>query len=613
MVKVSDYILARLSSWGVRDVFVIVGGGSMHLNESLRRASGIRYVCNHHEQASAMAAECYARVSGTTSVLSVTTGPGGINALNGVFGAYTDSVPMLVISGQVKRETCASIAGPRNVRQLGYQEADVVGMVRNITKYAVLIDEPKDIRYHLEKAWHLAAAGRPGPCWLDIPIDVQAAMIDEHGLRGYDPEEDRFECEATLVEAHCAKVIERLANAERPVILAGTGVRCAGAIDEFLEAVRLLGVPVTTAHTHDTIATRDPLYCGRPGIFGQRAANFTVQNADTLLVLGSSLHIRQISYNWKTFAPHAFKIRVDIDPTELAKSLVPVDLPMRCDLKIFLRELVRQLKRRPFDRARHSSWLAWCRERVERYPVVQEHHRDLGTPLNPYYFYQELFERLASDDVVVCGNGSAFIVPYQVAQITGSQRLIANSGSASMGYDLPAAIGAAFARDGRRVVCLAGDGSIQFNIQELQTIVHHRLPVKIFLLNNGGYQSIRSTQMRFFGQPIGESAQSGVSLPNFARVAGAYGVYYTSITSAQDFDRIDALLDAPGPALCEVVVDPEQSYEPRVTSRELPDGTIVSPSLEDMYPYLSEEELAENMEPSLRKVRTRTESSSEPR
>ena len=575
----------------------------MHLNEALRGQSNIRYICNHHEQASSMAAECYARVSGRTGVLSVTTGPGAINALNGVFGAYTDSVPLLVISGQVKRATCATLAGAPNVRQLGYQEADVIPMVRGITKYAALVDDAEDIRYHLEKAWRLASSGRPGPCWLDIPLDVQGALVDPAALRAYDPAEDDVAWDAKLVEQQCAEVMARLASAERPVILAGTGVRCAGAVAEFQEAVHLLGAPVTTAHTHDIIPTGDLLYCGRPGIFGQRAANFVLQNADALLVLGSSLHIRQISYNWKTFASRAFKMRVDIDPAELAKPLVPVDLPIRCDLKIFLRELIRQLKHGGVDGSRHFGWVAWCRERVERYPVVQDHYRHHRLPLNPYYFYEQLFQRLAGDDVVVCANGSSFIMPYQVARITGDQRLIANSGSASMGYDLPAAIGAAVARDGRRVICLSGDGSIQFNIQELQTIAHHHLPVKIFLLNNGGYRSIRDTQVHFFGQTIGESTDSGVSFPDFGRVAQAYGIPYSRVAGANDFDNIDHRLAAPGPALCEVVVDPHQSYEPRVKSRELPDGAIVSPALEDMFPYLSQEELAANMEPSLVKVR----------
>jgi acetolactate synthase-1/2/3 large subunit len=609
VLRVSDYIFSRLENWGVRHAFMIAGGGSMHLNEALRAHPGINYICSHHEQACAMAAEGYARVAGKPGVLCVTTGPGGINALNGVFGAYTDSVPMLVLSGQVKRSTCITCVGPVGARQLGYQEADIISMVRGITKYALLVENPADIRYHLEKAWHLATSGRPGPCWLDIPLDVQAAMVNPETMRGYDPAEEDPGLDPDWLQRQVAQVIDRMANAERPLILAGTGVRCADAIAEFQQAVQLLGAPVTTAHTHDTIATEDPLYCGRPGIFGQRAANFVLQNADALLVLGSSLHIRQVSYNWDTFAPRAFKIRVDIDPAELAKPLVAIDMPIECHLKPFLVEMIRQLRERRFDAASHADWLSWCRERVERYPVVQDHQRTATGPLNPYHFYESLFGRLAEDDVVICANGSAFIMPYQVGNVKDGQRLISNSGSASMGYDLPAAIGAAFARGGKRVICLSGDGSLQFNIQELQTIVHHHLPVKIFLLNNGGYRSIRATQMHFFGQPIGESVESGVSFPDFERIAGAYGLPYSAISDPQDLDRIEEALAGPEPAFCEVVVDPRQGYEPRVKSRELADGTIVSPNLEDMFPYLSQEELAENMEPSLVEVRMRPSAS----
>jgi acetolactate synthase-1/2/3 large subunit len=582
----------------VRDVFMITGGGSMYLNESLR-SSGVRYICNHHEQASAMGAECYARVTGATGVVSVTTGPGAINALNGVFGAYTDSVPMLVISGQVKREVCAPLAGLPGLRQLGYQEANVIEMVRGVTKYSVLVDDPHSIRYHLERAWYLAAAGRPGPCWLDIPLDVQAAMVDEHELSGYDPAEDRQEFAPELVRAQCAEIVARLKDAERPVILAGTGVRCAQAIPEFQQLARRLGVPVTTAQTHDTFPSDDPLYCGRPGIFGQRAANFIVQNSDLLLVLGSSLHIRQIGFNYDDFAPRAFKIRVDIDALELAKPLAQIGLPVLCDLKIFLDELLRQIDDSGFDGMRYQDWLAWCRERVRRYPGVQRHHRSQSVPVNPYYFFERLFEELENDDVVVCGNGSAFIMPYQIGRLRDGQRLIANSGSASMGYDIPAAIGAAVARGGKRVICLTGDGSIQMNIQELQTLVHHHLPVKIFVLNNGGYRSIRATQDHFFGHTVGESPKTGVSFPELSRIAEAYRVAYASIASARDFARIGETLSRQGPTLCEVVVDPEQGYEPRVKSRESADGTIVSPGLEDMFPYLSKAELAENMAPSL--------------
>jgi acetolactate synthase I/II/III large subunit len=525
----------------------------------------------------------------------VTTGPGGINALNGVFGAWTDSVPMLIISGQVKRETCMAATGLKDLRQLGDQEVDIVRMASGITKYAVLVDDPESIRCHLERAWYLASAGRPGPCWLDIPVDVQSARIEEGSLRGYDPAEDRVDWDRALVAEQCSQVIHRLAGAARPVLMAGTGVRAAGALEEFRELTRLLRIPVTTAWTHDLIASDDPLFCGRPGTIGERAGNFTVQNADALLVLGSRLNIRQVSYNWPSFARKAFKMQVDVDAAELRKPTVRPDFPIHCDLKVFLREMIRQLRGSGFEAARHSGWLAWCRERVARYPVVLAKHRTPGPPVSPYYFIEQLFERLADDDVVVCANAAACIVPYQAGRLKANQRLISNSGSASMGYDLPAAVGAAVARAGKRVVCLAGDGSIQLNIQELQTIAHHGLPVKIFVLNNGGYLSIRQTQTNFFGNLVGESAASGVSLPNMEKLACAYGLPATSIRGAADFPRIAAMLEAPGPGLCEVHLDPAQEFEPRLKSRQLPDGKLVSPNLEDMYPFLDPAELASNL------------------
>lgn len=595
MIKLSQYVIGRLADWGVRHVFMVTGGGAMHLNDSVGREPRIHYICNHHEQAAAMAAECYARVTGRTGVINVTTGPGGINALNGVFGAWTDSVPMLIISGQVKRETCMAATGLKDLRQLGDQEVDIVRMASGITKYAVLVDDPESIRYHLERAWYLASAGRPGPCWLDIPVDVQSARVEENSLRGYDPAEDRLEWDRALVAEQCSQVIQRLAGAARPVLMGGTGVRAAGALEEFRELTRLLGIPVTTAWTHDLIASDDPLFCGRAGTIGERAGNFTVQNADALLVLGSRLNIRQVSYNWPSFARKAFKMQVDVDAAELRKPTVRPDLPIHCDLKLFLRELIRQLRGSGFEAARHSGWLAWCRERVARYPVVLARHRTSGPPVSPYYFIEQLFERLADDDVVVCGNAAACIVPYQAGRLMANQRLISNSGAASMGYDLPAAVGAAVARAGKRVVCLAGDGSIQLNIQELQTIAHHGLPVKIFVLNNGGYLSIRQTQTNFFGNLVGESAASGVSFPNMEKLACAYGLPATSIRAAADFPRIAAMLEAPGPGLCEVHLDPAQEFEPRLKSRQLPDGKLVSPNLEDMYPFLDPAELASNL------------------
>ena len=602
-MKLSDYIVGRLADWRVRHIFLVTGGGAMHLNDSIGKEPRLQYICNHHEQASAMAAEAYARISGKPGVINVTTGPGGINALNGVFGAWTDSTPMLVVSGQVKRETCMRAQGITGLRQLGDQEADIIAMVANITKYAVLIDDPLSIRYHLERAWHLAQSGRPGPCWLDIPVDVQAASIDPASLRAYDPDEDdlaselgkgRIDGDPSRLQSYCREILDRIRNAKRPVILAGTGVRAAHAVTEFGELFQRLGVPVTTAWTHDLIASDDPLFCGRQGTIGDRAGNFSVQNADVLLILGSRLNIRQTSYNWQSFAPRAFKIQVDIDSAEFHKPTVQPDLAIHFDLKWFMQELLRQCDADNYRPGGHANWLAWCRERVRRYPVVQDRQRQPGPPLNPYYFIEQLSDRLADDDAIVCGNASSCIVPFQALRLRKRQRLISNSGSASMGYDLPAAIGAAFARPGKRVICMAGDGSVQMNIQELQTIVHHHLPIKIFVLNNSGYLSMRMTQSGFFGRLTGESAASGASFPDMVKVACAYGVPSLRIDRQSQLEQVDRALAADGPALIDVVIDPKQEFEPRSKARQLSDGRIVSPNLEDMYPFLDETELMDN-------------------
>jgi acetolactate synthase I/II/III large subunit len=593
-MKLSDYIFNQLREWGARHVFLVTGGGAMHLNDSIGR-SGLSYTCTHHEQAAAMAAEGYARIAGKPGILNVTTGPGSINSLNGVFGAWTDSIPMLVISGQVKRETCMATYNLTDLRQLGDQEVDIIRMVKGITKYSVLITEPESIAYHLERAWHLAQSGRPGPCWLDIPVDVQSVQIEPAQLRHYDLAEDAVDFDSATIAEQVRDVLARIAKAEHPVIFAGSGVRLGGALAEFEQVIRALRIPVVTAWTHDLIASDDELFCGRPGTIGERAGNFTVQNSDLLLVLGSRLNIRQTSYNWSSFARFATKIQVDIDPAELRKPLHQPDIPICCDAKLFLAEMARQLEIDGHSKFTHEEWLERARHWKEKYPVVQPKQRVTGPPLNPYDFIDKLFELLGPYDAVVCGNATACIVPYQAGKLKKGERLISNSGSASMGYDLPAAIGVCIAK-GSRTICLAGEGSLQMNVQELQTVAGYKLPVKLFVLNNGGYLSIRQTQTGFFqGRKIGESPESGVTFPNMKKIGEAYGIPSFTIETAADFNTIRRELEKAGPTLFDVALDPSQEFEPRLRSRILADGKILTPNLEDMYPFLTPEELASNM------------------
>ena len=597
MVRLADYVARTLVEKGCDQIFMVTGGMAMHLNDAIGRCAGLSYVCCHHEQACAIAAEGYARLKNKPAVVHVTGGPGGINALNGVFGAFTDSIPMLIISGQAKRETCLSSYDLPRLRQLGDQEVEIVPMVKGITKYAVYVRDPASIRFHLEKAVHLATSGRPGPCWLDLPVDVQSAMIDEETLTSYEPEEEPGVLDAAALRAACARVLEKIQAAERPVMMAGSGVHLAGATDLFERVARRLGIPVALAFTApDALPTDHPVYGGRPGTVGDRPGNFTVQNADLLVVLGSRLNIRQVSYNWKTFARGAYKIQIDVDPAELAKPTVRPDEGICADLHDFLSELERQLAAKDdWPPAKATSWLAWCRERVRRYPAVTERQRKSST-LNSYVFIDAVIRRLEAGDTVVCGDGTACVVPFQVGEMKTGMRMFGNSGDASMGYDIPAAIGAAVAAEGRRVVCFAGDGSAQFNIQELETIALHRWPIKIFILNNGGYLSIRTTQAGFFkGNFVGEGRRSGVSFPDYVKLGAAYGLPTRRIEGRDFSEQLDSFLAIEGPALCEVMLDPAQEFEPKVTSRSLPDGRMATASLEDMAPFLSREELKENM------------------
>jgi len=595
-MRVADYIAGFLADCGVRHVFMVAGGGAMHLNDAIGREGRLQYICNHHEQACAMAAESYFRLTNRPAAVNVTTGPGATNAITGVYGAYVDSMAMVVLSGQVKWQTFVGSTG-LPLRQLGDQEVDIVPMVRGITKYAVLVSDPTTIRYHLERAMHLATHGRPGPVWLDVPSNVQASQVDPDMLDGYEPAEDAISYETKDPAAACGEILARLARAERPLIYAGSGIRLAGQEELLIQLAERLGVPVVAAWNSNDLITEDhPLNAGRPGSVGDRAGNFAVQNADVLLILGCRLNIRLVSYNWENFAPRAWKAWVDVDAAELRKPTVKPDLPVHADLRDFL-PLMMGL---PGGGAPvlHEDWAAWCRERRKRYPIVLPEYWQTTGNVNPYCFVERLFDRLGEDEVIVTGDGTACVTVFQAGRVRQRTRMFHNSGSAPMGYDLPAALGAAVARGGKkRVVCVAGDGSIMMNLQELQTISGMRLPVKTFVLNNAGYHSIRQTQKNFFpDKVVGCGADSGVTFPDWERVAAAFGMPFQRSASHWDLDAaIQATLEADGPAFCEVVLDLNQPFAPKLSSRKLPGGAMVTASLEDMAPFLSRDELAENM------------------
>ena len=595
MIKVSDYIANRISEAGITDVFMITGGGAMHLNNSFGKHPNLKYTCFHHEQAAAMASESYARLTGKIAALNVTTGPGGINAMNGVFGAWTDSIPMLVISGQVRYDTTVYSA-PLNLRQLGDQEYTIIESVAPMTKYAVVVKNPLEIRYHLEKALFLANAGRPGPVWLDIPMNVQGVMIDESKLMIYNNREDNYQIPPGVSNKTIELLIGKIKEAKRPVILAGGGVRISNSYRNFLKLIDILGIPVVTGwNANDLLENEHPLYCGRPGTIGDRGGNFTVQNSDLLIVLGSRLNIRQIGYNWKTFARDAFIVMVDADSQELFKPTLNINLPIHADLNEFISKFLLILNDKPLEIK--ADWLKWCKFRLKKYPVVLPEYLESSTLVNPYCFFDKLTKEIPEDSILVAGNGTAAVCLMQAANVKKGQRIYSNSGSASMGYDLPASIGACIGSGNKKVLCFAGDGSLQMNIQELQTVVKYNLPVKIFYLNNDGYHSIKQTQENFFGKPfVGCNDESGVSFPDMRKIAYAYGIDYIKCNNHSEMNScIQKTMDDDKPFICEVIFDPIIPFAPKSSSVRLEDGRIVSRPLEDLAPFLSRNELKENM------------------
>ena len=593
-MRVADYIFKTLAEkYHVEDVFMVVGGGAMHLNDALRLEKRITVICNHHEQACAIAAEGYVRASGKMGVVSVTSGPGGTNAITGVLGQWTDSIPVVYLSGQVKYETTLLSCPDAGLRQLGDQEVNIVELVKPITKYAKTVVDPMTIREELEKAIYIAHTGRKGPVWLDIPLNVQGALVEEDELRPFQGQKDPV---IQPTDEQMGQVLAMLKCAERPVVIAGFGIRLSGAEQEFLRLVDHLGVPVvTTFNGFDLLPTDHPLYVGRIGTLGTRAGNFALQNADLILSIGSRNNIRQVSYNWGEFGRCAKKIVVDVDASELKKPTMMPDLSVHCDAGAFITRLDEML--RCFVMPDRNGWVVWCAERKRRFPTVLEEQKNRAGSVDPYYFMEVLTQCAPADSVTVAGNGTACVALFQSGTVKSGQRLFWNSGCASMGYDLPAAIGACIG-SGKKTICLAGDGSIQMNLQELQTVIHHQLPLKIFLLDNYGYSSIRQTQEAFFkDELVGCDAESGVSFPDFMKLGEAYGFRTLEITDHKCLRaEIEEALDGNDPVFCRVKLPADHIFNPKLSSRKLPDGRMISSPLEDMFPFLDRESLKENCE-----------------
>lgn len=593
LMKLSDYIFSFIAGLGVKEVFAVCGGAAMHLVDSLGTNEDLEYIATHHEQAAAMAAEGYARISGRPGVALVTSGPGGTNAITGVCGAWIDSIPTIFISGQVTSDT---LSGGTGLRQFGIQEIDITRLVKPITKYSVTITDPTMIKYHLEKAAYLATTGRPGPVWLDIPLDIQSKLINTDELISFNPEEVKQHSQHGLLKIQVSECIKLLQKAKRPVIICGYGIRLAGAEKEYYQLVERLKIPVISSWTtSDLIPTSHEFYIGRSGIMGDRAGNFTVQNSDLLLIIGSRMSVPQAGYNYKTFARETKKIIVDIDEAELKKPSIKIDIPVHADAKEFIVELLQQLNGKKIF-LKNNEWLQRCQDWKLKYPVVLPEYKEYREAVNSFYFIDVLSEKLGNDAVVVTDMGTSFTCTMQTFMTKAGQRLFTSSGHASMGFGLPGAIGACFASGKRKTICISGDGGLQMNIQELQTIVHYKLPLILFVLNNGGYLTIKLMQQNHFGRYVGSDKNSGLSCPDIIKVATAYGLKTGRIANNDELhDKIDYILAEPGPFVCEIIMREDQPLIPRVSSLKKPDGTIVSKPLEDMYPFLSREEFFENM------------------
>ena len=593
-IRVADYISHYISDLGIENVFLVSGGGMMHLLDGLECNKNINYICAHNEAAAAIMAEGYSRISNNLGVLYVTTGPGATNAVTGAVDAWVDSIPILVISGQSKRSQNVQNSNIKGLRSFGGQEVDILPIVKSFTKYSVMVNDPLKIRYYLEKAIYMAKEGRPGPSWLDIPLDVQAALINPEELEPFKMPE--INEDSIIIKNQLKEVLQLLKEAKRPVIIAGNGIRLAGAEKEFLELVNKLKIPVVASKLGQDILYEDhPYYVGFGGTKGTRAANFAMQNSDLILSIGSRLAIPFIGYEYELFAREAKKISVDIDPRELQKNTIKLDIALEYDAKKFITKLsdiigISQIKE-------NKEWIKKCNHWKLKYNTSPEGLCYEKSTACSYNLFDKLSKILDSKSIVIADAGSVYCIISQAFKVKHGQRVVTPACLGTMGLSLPLGIGTYYASKNSTIVAVTGDGSLQMNIQELQTLHHYNIPLKLFVINNNGYLSIRNTQDNYFeGRHAGADPQSGVSCPNLKKIAYAYNLKYEKISNQTDLEnKIESIINYKGPVICEVFTDSKQQIIPSVSSKTLPDGSMVSAPLEDMWPFLSKDELLQEM------------------
>jgi acetolactate synthase I/II/III large subunit len=594
LIRVADYIASYIAELGIKDVFLVSGGGMMHILDGLECNKEVNYICAHNEAAASVMAEGYSRTSNNLGVLFVTTGPGATNAVTGVVDAWVDSIPILVISGQSKRSQNVQNSGIAGLRSLGGQEVDILPIVESFTKYSVMVNDPKEIRYHLEQAVYMAKNGRPGPSWLDIPLDVQAALIDPDNLKPFKPPENKLV--SSNVKEQISEVLESLIEAKRPIIVAGNGIRQSGAEKEFLELINTLKIPVVASKLGQDLLYEDhPYYVGFGGTKGTRAGNFAMQNSDMILSIGSRLAIPFIGYEYELFAREAKKISVDIDPRELNKKTIKLDIAIEYDAKKFIMELSESLSK--CNIKEKEDWVDRCMHWKNKYNKIPEGLCYEKSVACSYNLFDKLAKILDSKSIIIADAGSVYCIISQAFKVKSGQRVITPACLGTMGLSLPLGIGAFYAAKNSTIVAVTGDGSLQMNIQELQTMHHYNIPLKLFVVNNNGYLSIRNTQDNYFnGRHAGSDPESGVSCPDLEKVAWAYNIKYEKILDQNDLEnKIEDIINNKDPVICEVFTDRKQQIIPSVSSKTLPNGNMVSAPLEDMWPYLSKDELESEM------------------